>query len=1431
MALSPSQLVGVHREHFLRRKLTRSPMLNFTPGSARIDATTLFSNITPNIPASTGFGVTTAQGMVRGLLGERGEIKINNATSANVRKIKAIKTKADDAFHSTGQHSLYLGYPCIAIPDEKDKVTKFAPLFLIPIELSNTSNDITIRRKPEGGTLRSALQFDDVKFNSLLAAFIKLLDNIDLPKEPSYELSDKNFINTKNEILKSWRSLAQANEYPEVEQAPSKAELEQFIRGDREAQVFSCAIIGFADFAGAALLDDLTSIEKLLKEGAECSIPLQRLLERTPDFLENKAIHPNSDDDKWLVEKSDPYQEKAVWTQRVAPLMVMQGPPGTGKSQTIVNLVADAVAKKRSVLVVCQKKDATAVVQKRLKGVGLSELSNLVQDISANRSETIKFLKNISSDFSQSIFDAQDRQYTSANIEALEKKLDSVKDALRESLNDTARSYRHLKSKLNSLEFPRFDHNWNNALVQKLNAHANNDLNINRLALLVRRISVLSDKAREIDYPNNSWSSLPEKLDFKTLDNLKLLTERATVLSRRLKNGQLYFLNNLDNQWLASHEWFTDNSSKNFSQPFLYSTNEKFKNNTETNEFIFLLKYLEYFNSSINTAKEISKAHSDNYEYTDIEAALADIYNLREIDELLHEIRSDELFSLLNKHHRSEIRSWAKQVEAIVLHYWLQIILEKHEFGFSMLSRVDSMRYELSDFLVKKRKLDTKHICSLFNERIASTDSLNSNALLRLRGGAGVPKTTLRHLYTKGIKEIKKTLPVLLSAPETASSLLPLTANLYDLVVIDEASQMYVAEAIPMLFRAKSALIAGDIHQMPPSNQFSFADDGDAENDSDEIEDDGREPRLVASADGEYRLLVAADEALGANSPHKVTLNVHYRSARKELIDFSNHAFYEGKLIIPSGNAALPNFMNSAIVFEQMVGVFDKGLNEIEALRIVEWLDEIWSSQTAAINRPTVGVIVNNVKQRDLVNEIIQNKCLSDRRFADCYAEEQDRKTADGEDVSLFVRSVESVQGDERDIIIYGFTYSGSSRRFGPLVTPKFDGRKRLNVAVTRAKRGMIVLNSLDIEHISNEAEKETAERYFVYQYLRYAKAVSENNESTVHSILNQLNPERQRLALIEEETDSPFEDEVKAFIETLGYVVKPQVGESGFRVDLGIKLALQDLNFLCGIECDGARYHSGWTARTRDVWRQEILESKGWKILRVWSTTWFEKPAIARTQLEKDLNQLKTEFLAQAKPAVTPSAAAAGKPALTAASIKPLNEVQQGVYLSVLLENCTGDFYNISSNSKIAAQLQAIVTAESPVLEEVVFEKIARAWGLGRTGSAIKDRLKKLTPATMQRCYESDNLFLCVHDCDFENYAEIRGARDSHEGSQRNISELSTREIYAGVLLFKKRHQHASDEEIANLLCRHVGMKRVTETAKERVFTVMKANNSDEQL
>ena len=524
---------------------------------------------------------------------------------------------------------------------------------------------------------------------------------------------------------------------------------------------------------------------------------------------------------------------------------------------------------------------------------------------------------------------------------------------------------------------------------------------------------------------------------------------------------------------------------------------------------------------------------------------------------------------------------------------------------------------QLAASLKTKRDLDSQDVLQNFQARVDTRNKLKNGNLLRLRAGQSRPKTSLRKLYSEGAESLSKIAPLLLVSPETASSMLPLKAGLYDLVVIDEASQMFVAEALPMLFRAKHAVIAGDRQQMPPADFFAYSDSEDEADNDDGT--DGTPDSLVAAA-GVYRLLDAADSAVPAGSHARLVLEVHYRSERRELIDFSNHAFYDGKLIIPTGNAALPPFMQAAIEFEQVGGTFVKGINEAECRRIVEILKSIWLVRESL--RPTVGVIVANSKQRDLLSEILQKECEGDDVFCSAFEQESGRNS-DGEDVSFFVRSVEQVQGDERDLIIFGLTYSGSSRAFGPL-NAKEDGRKRLNVAVTRAKRGMIVLTSLTVSHISNATEKGSQERYYVWQYLNYARAVAAHDHEGVNRILNDLNEQRREAKASDSATESPFEEDIKRFVESLGFQVDCQVGESGFRIDLGVRIDKHSRNYLCGLECDGARYHSGWRARTRDVWRQEILESKGWKILRIWSTSWFENSKETKDKLATHLVALR---------------------------------------------------------------------------------------------------------------------------------------------------------------------------------------------------------------
>ena len=187
---------------------------------------------------------------------------------------------------------------------------------------------------------------------------------------------------------------------------------------------------------------------------------------------------------------------------------------------------------------------------------------------------------------------------------------------------------------------------------------------------------------------------------------------------------------------------------------------------------------------------------------------------------------------------------------------------------------------------------------------------------------------------------------------------------------------------------------------------------------------------------------------------------------------------------------------------------------------------------------------------------------------------------------------------------------------------------------VTRAKRGMIVLTSLDINHIASEAdkpgnEKKSKERWFLWKYMQYARAVSERDKAAEKGVLqsvaqamNSAGEPRPRDHLPENE----FERGVGNFLEENGYAVIFQIGEGSFRIDLGVKAAENDSRHLCGIECDGRRYHSDWRARANDVWRQEILESKGWKILRIWSDAWFNNGQRTKAKLLADLADLKAK-------------------------------------------------------------------------------------------------------------------------------------------------------------------------------------------------------------
>ena len=343
--------------------------------------------------------------------------------------------------------------------------------------------------------------------------------------------------------------------------------------------------------------------------------------------------------------------------------------------------------------------------------------------------------------------------------------------------------------------------------------------------------------------------------------------------------------------------------------------------------------------------------------------------------------------------------------------------------------------------------------------------------------------------------------PVWLMNPDTASRVLPLAPGLFDLAIYDEASQMPVEYAVPTLYRAKSLVVSGDDKQMPPSGFFSAALP------EDEWEDGGGE--LMGDGGPELEIRDCPDMLqLARRTLPKARLQIHYRSAYKELIAFSNAAFYQGQLHVAARRPESRVLSDKPIRYLAAGGAYKGQTNLQEARAVIGVLWELWSSPV----RPTVGVVTFNLKQQALISSLVDERAQGDQAFKSALAEESAR-IEDGEDMGFFIKNVENVQGDERDVIVFSSTFGRDetgrfSRNFGAL--GHNGGERRLNVAITRAKERVILVSSMPIGDISDMLSTRrppSAPRDYLQIYWAYAEALSRGAIAEAELILGRAAP------------------------------------------------------------------------------------------------------------------------------------------------------------------------------------------------------------------------------------------------------------------------------------------------------------------------------------
>ena len=447
----------------------------------------------------------------------------------------------------------------------------------------------------------------------------------------------------------------------------------------------------------------------------------------------------------------------------------------------------------------------------------------------------------------------------------------------------------------------------------------------------------------------------------------------------------------------------------------------------------------------------------------------------------------------------------------------------------------------------------------------------------------------VRQLLKEAPDAMIKLAPCFMMSPLSVAQYLSPDQTLFDVVIFDEASQITVWDAIGSIARGRQVIVVGDPKQMPPSNFFERSDD-DPDGDIDE--------------DGDLESIL--DEMIGSGIPSR-TLNLHYRSRHESLITFSNSRYYADRLI----TFPAPDEKSRGVRLVRPNGFYARGThrhNEGEAKAIVDEIIMRLTHPDQAVRNLSIGVVTFNSQQQTLIENL-----LDDARERQPEIEWAFSSSARE---PVFVKNLETVQGDEREVILFSVTYgpdqSGRvTMNFGPL--NREGGEKRLNVAMTRARSEMIVFSTLEPNQIDLSRSTAAAVKD-LKDFLDYA----ENGQSALRSAVS-----GSALSGSSVDLESPFEVAVANALKSRGWQISFQVGVSAFRIDLGVVHPDEPGRYLAGIECDGANYHSSAVARERDKIRQSVLEGLGWTLVRIWSIDWWNNKAKALEDLDLQLRGL----------------------------------------------------------------------------------------------------------------------------------------------------------------------------------------------------------------
>jgi len=701
---------------------------------------------------------------------------------------------------------------------------------------------------------------------------------------------------------------------------------------------------------------------------------------------------------------------------------------------------------------------------------------------------------------------------------------------------------------------------------------------------------------------------------------------------------------------------------------------------------------------------------------------------------------------------------------------------EDHEKLIQKFCELDRKLIELSKIRIQHMlsgKLDTGYTPSY-------TPSKGSELGILLREArktrAHMP---IRKLFEQSPNVIVTLKPCLMMSPLTVAQFLNPELIKFDLIIFDEASQIPPEDSIGSILRGKQVVIAGDSKQLPPTSFFQ------SEVITPEDEESIAEDFLPQDLDS------ILDEC-AVSGIAKTMLRWHYRSKHESLIAFSNKHFYSNNLFtFPCAEEDCPSL---GVKFNYLPNAaYDRGgsgTNVEEAREVARAVFKHFKEHPEL----SLGVGTFSIRQKYAIEDVIEEMLREDNSLEVFFAKDKPEH--------FFVKNLETIQGDERDIIFISVGYGKDQKgklpmNFGPI--NQIGGARRLNVLVTRARKRLEMFSSIKGDDFD----------------------LSKTDSEGVHLLKHYLDfAEKGRSALIREAdaiglAESPFEESVYDLLVSKGYKMSKQVGCSGFRIDLAVVDETYPGKYILGIECDGAYYHSSSTARDRDRLREQVLEDLNWNIYRVWSTDWFKNQRLELEKLIKAIENAKRGEFSKKKLNNDDYSEIKYKNTVSRRNKKKIISYSVA---SIRRRSHPDNFYK-GHISQVCAVLKEVVDHESPIHKEEAERRVVQYWGIGAVGRKVRAILEEAALiCTQEKMFKKKGDFFWAIDMD----VPIVRNRDSADVT-KNIEYIAPEEIREAAIFVLQKEYGIPKDDLINQVAGLLGIQRVTEDIGRSIWEAIR--------